>query len=107
MKKKAYVSSTSKDLNEYRLAVTKTIKQMGYEDVAMEYYSTEGRPPLKRCQEDVEDCESMFVLLLGITAPYQRVNTDLLLKSNMTMPKSIIKRCLFSFKMKNRSGRLT
>ena len=57
MKKKVYVSSTYEDLRKYREAVNKTLKQMGYEDVAMEYYAAEGRPPLNRCLEDVEDCD--------------------------------------------------
>jgi HEAT repeat protein len=59
-----YVSSTFTDLKEVRDQVRLTLRRLGHEDVAMEYYVAEGQRPLERCLADVESCD----LYLGIFA---------------------------------------
>jgi len=57
---KIYVSSTFLDLQEYRRQVSSTIRRMGHEDVAMEYYVAEDMRPVDRCLSDVAACD-LFV----------------------------------------------
>jgi tetratricopeptide (TPR) repeat protein len=59
-----YVSSTFKDLKEYREKVRIILKQMSHEDIAMEYYVAEDKRPVDRCLEDVASCD----LYIGIFA---------------------------------------
>jgi hypothetical protein len=59
-----YVSSTYSDLHEFREQVRLTLRRMGYEDVAMEYYSAGDQRPVEKCLQDVEDAD----LYLGIFA---------------------------------------
>lgn len=61
---KIYVSSTFLDLQECRKKIELTIRQMGHEDVAMEYYVAENRRPVEKCLADVASCD----LYLGIFA---------------------------------------
>lgn len=59
-----YVSSTFKDLEECREKVRLQLRQMGHEDIAMEYYVAEDKIPLDKCLEDVASCD----LYIGIFA---------------------------------------
>ena len=61
---KIFVSSTFKDLKDYREKVQLLIRQMNHEDVAMEYYVAEDRRPVDKCLEDVAACD----LYIGIFA---------------------------------------
>ena len=61
---KVYVSSTFFDLREYREKATNVLRQMGHEDVAMEYFVAEDRRPLERSLADLEAC----ALFIGIIA---------------------------------------
>ena len=61
---KVYVSSTFFDLREYREKATNVLRQMGHEDVAMEYFVAEDRRPLERSLLDVAACD----LFIGIIA---------------------------------------
>ena len=61
---KIYVSSTFVDLQEYRERVSRVLRQMGHEDVAMEYYVAEDRRPVDKCLADVAACD----LYIGIFA---------------------------------------
>jgi len=54
---KIYVSSTYQDLQEHRAQVEKLIRRMGHIDVAMEYYVAEDTRPVKKCLDDVADCD--------------------------------------------------
>ena len=55
---KVYISSTYGDLKEYREAVYRTLRRMGYDAVAMEDYVATGQnPPLDKCLADVAECE--------------------------------------------------
>ena len=54
---KIYVSSTRNDLRDYREKVSQVIRRMGHEDVAMEYYVAEHRPPVAKCLDDVAACD--------------------------------------------------
>ena len=54
---KIYVSSTRNDLKEYREKVSQVIRRMEHEDVAMEYYVAEHRPPVGKCMDDVAACD--------------------------------------------------
>src|SRR5665647_1539531 len=59
-----YVSSTFKDLKECREKVRLSLRQMGHEDIAMEYYVAGDERPLGKCQKDVVSCD----LYIGIFA---------------------------------------
>lgn len=59
-----YVSSTFKDLEEYRKSVRFVLNQMKHEGIAMEYYVAENQPPLEKCLADVASCD----LYIGIFA---------------------------------------
>jgi hypothetical protein len=59
-----YVSSTFKDLKECREKVRLSLRQMGHEDIAMEYYVAGDERPLDKCLKDVVSCE----LYIGIFA---------------------------------------
>ncbi|HEU4558069.1 MAG TPA: DUF4062 domain-containing protein, partial [Longimicrobium sp.] len=61
---KVYVSSTYKDLKEYREKVREALLQLGIEGVAMEYYVAESRPPVEECLDDVARCD----IYIGIFA---------------------------------------
>jgi tetratricopeptide (TPR) repeat protein len=61
---RVYVSSTFKDLEECREKVRIALKQIGHEDIAMEYYVAEDKKPLGKCLEDVASCD----LYIGIFA---------------------------------------
>ncbi|HEV7922243.1 MAG TPA: DUF4062 domain-containing protein [Thermoanaerobaculia bacterium] len=61
---KAYLSSTSLDLQPHRAVAANVLKRFGYEDVAMESYPSEDQRPLDKCLEDVARCE----LFVGIYA---------------------------------------
>jgi GTPase SAR1 family protein len=54
---KVYVSSTYRDLKDYREKVREALLQLGYEGVAMEYYVAESRRPVEKCLEDVASCD--------------------------------------------------
>jgi hypothetical protein len=59
-----FVSSTSKDLEECREKVRTTLRRIGHEDIAMEYFVAEDTKPLKKCLKDVASCD----LYVGIFA---------------------------------------
>lgn len=59
-----YISSTYKDLADYREQVRVTVRREGHEAVAMEYYGARGEYPLDRCLRDVKQCD----LYIGIFA---------------------------------------
>jgi hypothetical protein len=54
---KVYVSSTFNDLKDYRAQVRLSLRRMGYEDVAMEYYGAIDERPIDRCLQDVALCD--------------------------------------------------
>ncbi|GAA3301683.1 HEAT repeat domain-containing protein [Dactylosporangium vinaceum] len=54
---KAYISATQKDLLEYRAQVHDALRRLSIEDVAMESYVADGRPPLEKCLADVRRCD--------------------------------------------------
>src|SRR5659263_56501 len=61
---RVYVSSTFNDLKECREKVMLNLKQVGHEDIAMEYYVAQGKRPVDKCLEDVASCD----LYIGIFA---------------------------------------
>ena len=61
---KIYLSSTYSDLIEYRDAVYKVLRGMGYDAVAMEDYRATDERPLNKCLADVAACD----LYIGIFA---------------------------------------
>ncbi|HVG32126.1 MAG TPA: DUF4062 domain-containing protein [Pyrinomonadaceae bacterium] len=61
---KVYVSSTFIDLRECRRKVSLILRQMGFEDVAMEYYVAGNERPVDKCLNDVAACD----LYVGIFA---------------------------------------
>ncbi|MBF0563903.1 MAG: tetratricopeptide repeat protein [Nitrospirae bacterium] len=55
---RVYVSSTSDDLEEYRVAVIAALRKMKtIKPVGMEDYVSGGRPPIKKCLDDVSKCD--------------------------------------------------
>lgn len=64
-----YVSSTYRDLTEYRQAVLAVIRRLGHRAVAMEDYGATDLRPLAKCRQDVAGCD-LFVGLLGLRYGY-------------------------------------
>ncbi|MEU8261982.1 HEAT repeat domain-containing protein [Micromonospora sp. NPDC048999] len=54
---KVYISATQLDLLDYRAAVHAAARRLEIEDVAMEAYGADVRPPLERCLADVRRCD--------------------------------------------------
>jgi hypothetical protein len=52
-----YISSTFKDLEEFRRQVSATLRRMHHLDVAMEYYGAQDTRPLDKCLADVASCD--------------------------------------------------
>ena len=52
-----YVSSTYRDLKEYRDAVISALRRMNYHVVCMEEYGAADQRPLERCLRDVDQCD--------------------------------------------------
>ncbi len=61
---KVYLSSTYRDLQEYRAAVDQILRKMGHDVIGMEQYAAEGSRPLARCKRDVALAD-VYVLMLG------------------------------------------
>lgn len=61
---RVFVSSTSKDLYEYRKAVLTGINRLGHVPVAMEYFTAEDIPAVAKCLQAVAECD----LYVGIFA---------------------------------------
>ncbi len=61
---RVFVSSTFKDLEECRKKVSLVLRQMGHEDVAMEYFVAEDKRPLEKCLDAVASSD----LYVGIFA---------------------------------------
>ncbi|MCW3816418.1 HEAT repeat domain-containing protein [Micromonospora sp. DR5-3] len=71
---KVYISATQKDLLEYRAAVHAVARRLEIEDVAMEAYGADIRPPLERCLADVRRCDlyvGLFAWRYGFRPPGQ------------------------------------
>lgn len=63
-----YVSSTYRDLKQYRDAVISALRRMNHHVVCMEQYGAEDRRPLDRCLHDVDQCDvyvGIFAWLYG------------------------------------------
>ena len=76
-----FVSSTYKDLKNYRERASSVIRQMGHIDIAMEYYGAEDKRPLDKCLEDVAKCDfyiGIFAWRYGyIPTGYEKSITEL------------------------------
>lgn len=55
---KVYVSSTFVDLEEYRAAAIRILRQLGHQVVAMEDYVADSAIPLEKVLRDVDSCEA-------------------------------------------------
>jgi len=65
---KIYVSSTFNDLQEFREQVRTSLRSMGHEDIAMEYYSAGEKRPVDKCLADVATADiyvGIFALRYG------------------------------------------
>jgi len=58
-----YVSSTFRDLEAYRSACIRVLRQLGHEVVSMEDYVAEGSIPVDKVVSDVKSCELYVVLV--------------------------------------------
>ena len=54
---KIYVSSTFNDLQEFREQVRTSLRSMGHEDIAMEYYTAGEKRPVDKCLDDVANAD--------------------------------------------------
>ncbi len=76
-----YVSSTSWDLKDHREAVIISIKRLGHEPVAMEYYVASPTTPVEKCLKDVAGCDfyvGIFAWRYGfIPGGYEQSITEL------------------------------
>jgi hypothetical protein len=54
---KIYISSTYKDLIEYREIIYKSLRKMGHDVIAMEDYVANDTRPVEKCLSDVEKCD--------------------------------------------------
>ncbi len=61
MSKRVFVSSTSKDLEQYRSSVRNAIRQLGAIDVAMEHFGARDEMPLIECLKLVREKSDVFV----------------------------------------------
>ncbi|MFJ6167589.1 HEAT repeat domain-containing protein [Micromonospora orduensis] len=71
---RVYISATQKDLLEYRAAIHAVARRLEIEDVAMEAYGADVRPPLDRCLADVRRCDlyiGLFAWRYGFRPPGQ------------------------------------
>jgi hypothetical protein len=69
---KVYVSSTFLDLQDYRRKVSDVLREMGYEDVAMEHYVARSHRPADECLRDVAACNlyiGLFAWRYGYVPP--------------------------------------
>lgn len=78
---KVYVSSTSTDLKDYRVAVIAALRKMGMNPVCMEDYVAQDRLPVDKCLEDVAECDvyvGIFAWRYGFIPPgYNKSITEL------------------------------
>lgn len=76
-----FISSTYKDLKDYREKASSVIRRMGHIDVAMEYYGAEDKRPLDKCLEDAAKCDfyiGIFAWRYGyIPTGYEKSITEL------------------------------
>jgi hypothetical protein len=59
-----YISSTYRDLTDYRDVVYRTLRQLQHDVIAMEDYVATDARPLDKCLQDVAECD----LYVGIFA---------------------------------------
>lgn len=64
VRKKVYVSSTFKDLEEHRSAVKATLERAGFDAECMEKYPAFDERPKDKCLVDVAECD-YYVLILA------------------------------------------
>jgi hypothetical protein len=60
---KIYISSTYRDLREYRNAVDAALRRMGHDVIGMEQYVAEGTTPLDKCLQDVRSSDAYIVIV--------------------------------------------
>src|SRR5438309_4774129 len=58
-----FISSTSEDLKEYRLAARDAALAAGFRPVMMEYFAASGGPPLSECLTQVSPCDLVVALV--------------------------------------------
>ena len=61
---KIYISSTFSDLQEYRVKVIETLRQLGHYVLSMEDYVAEDKLPLQKCFEGIEQCD-IYIGIFG------------------------------------------
>jgi hypothetical protein len=62
--KKIFISSTSEDLEAYRLAARDAVLLAGCQPVMMEYFTPQGkRKPYMACMAEVDECEVAIAIV--------------------------------------------
>jgi len=94
-----FISSTYKDLKDFRERVSSVIRKMGHTDIAMEYYGAEDKRPVEKCLEDVAACDiyiGIFAWRYGYIPPEHKMSiTELEYKKAIECDK---KRFIFLLK---------
>ena len=91
---RVFVSSTFKDLEECRKKVSLVLRQMGHEDVAMEYFVAEDKRSLDKCLDAVASSDlyvGIFAWRYGyIPDGYDRSMTELEYRKAVECGKSCL-----------------
>src|SRR4051812_44410793 len=62
--RKIFISSTSNDLEEYRIAARDAVLSAGCQPVMMEYFTPQGKhKPLKACLRKVDACDAIIAIV--------------------------------------------
>jgi hypothetical protein len=62
--RRIFISSTSKDLEEYRTAARDAVLSAGCQPVMMEYFTPQGkRKPLEACLREVDSCDKVIAIV--------------------------------------------
>ena len=65
-----YLSSTYKDLVEYRRIVFEALRKSGWEVIAMEDYVATDSRPLEKCLSDISERADIYVGIIGFRYGY-------------------------------------
>jgi hypothetical protein len=61
MKKQIFISSTFEDLKDYRASIQETVRQIGANDISMEYFGARDERPKQECIRIINDESDIFV----------------------------------------------
>ena len=74
---KIFISSTTEDLSDYRLAVINALLLSGHKPICMEHHAAGDQVPLKECVKQVSDCNAyvgIFAWRYGFIPPKSKIS---------------------------------